>query len=182
MEKLKFILFSIIVLVILGLVGYWAFTTIQTGADFSKNQKIKQLQTENENLNKELKNLNDELGILKSKVEEPAPVVVDNTIPQTEKKPPSSISTYKYQSFIDDLQKLVDGNISMKLKSSGTRVGTLQDFLNIYNNTSNKIDNDYGVSTQKAIIAFQKAQGLKADGEAGVSTFKKMIDWLKKQN
>ena len=135
MEKLKFILFSIIVLVILGLVGYWAFTTIQTGADFSKNQKIKQLQTENENLNKELKNLNDELGILKSKVEEPAPVVVDNTIPQTEKKPPSSISTYKYQSFIDDLQKLVDGNISMKLKSSGTRVGTLQDFLNIYNNT-----------------------------------------------
>ncbi|MBU0999326.1 peptidoglycan-binding protein [Patescibacteria group bacterium] len=69
----------------------------------------------------------------------------------------------------------------MKLKSRGTRVGTVQNFLNIYNNTSDKVDNDYGTSTQKAVTAFQKDQGLNADGEAGSGTFNKMISWLKKQ-
>ncbi|PIR68691.1 hypothetical protein COU48_02755 [Candidatus Nomurabacteria bacterium CG10_big_fil_rev_8_21_14_0_10_03_31_7] len=69
----------------------------------------------------------------------------------------------------------------MKLKSIGTRVGTVQNFLNVYNKTSNKIDNSYGASTQKAVASFQKTQGMTADGEAGPSTFSKMIDWLKKQ-
>jgi peptidoglycan hydrolase-like protein with peptidoglycan-binding domain len=69
----------------------------------------------------------------------------------------------------------------MKLSSSGTRVGTVQNFLNLYNKTSNKIDNDYGASTVKSVAAFQKAQGLTADGQAGSSTFSKMISWLKKQ-
>ncbi|MDE2031162.1 MAG: peptidoglycan-binding protein [Patescibacteria group bacterium] len=69
----------------------------------------------------------------------------------------------------------------MKLKSTGSRVGTVQNFLNIYNNTSSKVDNDYGASTQKAVMAFQKDQGLSADGQAGSSTFAKMISWLKKQ-
>ncbi|PIZ53219.1 hypothetical protein COY25_03820 [Candidatus Uhrbacteria bacterium CG_4_10_14_0_2_um_filter_41_7] len=69
----------------------------------------------------------------------------------------------------------------MKAKSSGTIVGVVQEFLNIYNKTSNRIDNDYGPGTQKAVTAFQKAQGITADGEAGPGTFRKMIDWLKKQ-
>jgi peptidoglycan hydrolase-like protein with peptidoglycan-binding domain len=67
----------------------------------------------------------------------------------------------------------------MKEKSQGTRVGTIQTFLNIYNNTSKKIDNDYGASTKADIIKFQKNEGLTADGGAGPSTFRKMIDWLK---
>ena len=69
----------------------------------------------------------------------------------------------------------------MKLKSTGTRVGTVQNFLNLYNKTSNKIDNDYGASTVASVALFQKAQGLTSDGQAGASTFNKMISWLEKQ-
>ena len=69
----------------------------------------------------------------------------------------------------------------MKLKSKGTRVGTVQEFLNIYNNTSKKVDNDYGAGTKTDVVNFQKKEGLTADGEAGPTTFVKMIDWLKKQ-
>lgn len=69
----------------------------------------------------------------------------------------------------------------MKEKSQGTRVGTLQAFLNIYNNTSKKVDNDFGAGTKTDVINFQKAEKLLADGEAGPGTFQKMIDWLKKQ-
>lgn len=182
MEKLKFILLSIVVLAVLGLLGYWSFSTIQSGSEFSSSQKIKQLQNENESLKKEVEILNKELDILKPKIDESAPSVEGDIVPPTtEQNPPPKPIVYKYQSLINELQKLVDDNIFMKLKSVGTRVGTLQNFLNIYNKTSNKVDNDYGVTMQKAVIAFQKDQGLSADGEAGPSTFNKMIDWLKKQ-
>ncbi|MEJ0002231.1 MAG: peptidoglycan-binding domain-containing protein [bacterium] len=55
----------------------------------------------------------------------------------------------------------------MKAKEADASVGNVQKFLNLYFKTSNKIDNDYGASTQKAVASFQKDQGLKADGFAG---------------
>jgi len=91
---------------------------------------------------------------------------------------------YKYQDLINEFQKLISDNVFLKQKSSGPRVGTVQKFLNIYNNTSNKVDNDYGVGTTKTVTAFQKDQkdsGLNANSEAGTNTFNQMIDWLKKQ-
>ncbi|HBB54043.1 TPA: hypothetical protein DHS24_02780 [Candidatus Nomurabacteria bacterium] len=69
----------------------------------------------------------------------------------------------------------------MKEKSQGTRVGTVQTFLNIYNNTSKLVDNDYGPGTKTDVMNFQKAEGITVDGEAGPGTFRKMIEWLKKQ-
>ena len=69
----------------------------------------------------------------------------------------------------------------MKVGSKGTRVGTVQNFLNLYNKTSKRVDNDYGKTTKTDVIAFQKAVGLTQDGETGPTTYKKMIEWLKKQ-
>lgn len=180
MNKLKFVLFSVVVLALLGLLGYWAFVAMQSGTQFKNAQKIKQLEEENSDLTEQVADLTSRLDEALSEL------AVFTTPAETPKKEnptpsPKENITYKNQSLINDLQKLIDDNIYMKLKSSGTRVGTVQKFLNIYNNTSNKIDNDYGTTMQKRIIAFQKDQGLKADGEAGPSTFSKMIGWLKKQ-
>jgi len=172
MEKLKFVLFSIISLSLLGLLGYWSVVTLQSGSEYKTSQKVEQLKKENEDLKTEVKNLTDELSVLQSKpVEEPVPSV----------KKDSAGTASKYQNLIDELQKLKDGNVFLKLKSSGLQVGTVQKFLNIYSNTSNKVDNDYGASTVKAVAAFQKDSGLNADGQAGPSTFSKMINWLEKQ-
>jgi len=172
MDKLKFALFSVVVLLMLGLIGYWAIATLQSGNEFAASQKIEQLQKENEDLKKEAENLTNELSALRPKEE-----------PKTEeiKQEPVQPTVYKYQNLINELQKLIDDNVFMKLKSGGGRVGTLQKFLNIYNNTSNKVDNDYGASTERAVKSFQKEQGLNADGQAGPGTFSQMIDWLKKQ-
>lgn len=156
---------------LVGIIGYWSVITIQSGTEFEVNQKIQQLQEENEKLAEKTKELADKLDSTQSKLEdlnEPAPISTQPTV-------------YKNQNLINELEKLIKDNVSMKLKSSGTRVGTVQNFLNIYNNTSNKVDNDYGAGTQKAVTAFQKDQGLTVDGEIGPSTFSKMIDWLKKQ-
>ena len=172
-EKFKFALFTIVVLALVGIFGYWAVASIQSGTEHATEEKIKQLEVENEDLKKEVSKLTSDFNTVQArlaKFEEPEPTVVST-------EPTSS----KYQSLIDDLQKLVDGNVFLKEKSRGPSVGTVQNFLNIYNDTSNKVDNDYGPGTVKAVTAAQKSLGLTADGEAGSSTFKKMIDWLKKQ-
>ena len=182
MEKLKFGLLSIVVLFLLGLLGYWAITTIQSGSEYQANQKLEQLTKENGDLKIQVAALTDQIDTLQSQLPDNTPDTSPESGDQTTSKPTTTTtSTYKYQSLINDLQKLVDGNILMKLKSSGTSVGIVQQFLNIYNKTSNKIDNDFGPSMEKLIIAFQKDQGITADGQVGPGTYSKMIDWLKKQ-
>lgn len=84
----------------------------------------------------------------------------------------------QYASLISQLEKLIADTVLMKEGSRGTRVGTVQEFLNVYNGTSNKVDNDYGPGTKTKVANFQKAVGLTADGQAGPNTYQKMIDWL----
>lgn len=174
MDKLKFALYSIVVLALVGILGYWAIVTIKSGSEFAATQKIGELQGQNEDLTKQVADLTQQLNSAQAQVANLTPAPTPSVTAPTK-------STYKNQTLINQLQQLVTDNINMKLKSTGTRVGTIQNFLNIYNNTSNKIDNDYGASTVKAVAAFQKAQGLTSDGQAGVSTFNKMISWLEKQ-
>ncbi len=171
MDKLKFILFSIVTLGLLGLLGYWSFVTLQSGTEYVKDQKIKQLEKENKDLKTEAQKQKDELNVLQSKLEQFTPSV----------KPEPEPIVYKYQSLMDELQKLAEDNVFLKQKSRGANVGTVQKFLNVYNNTSSEVDNDYGAGTAKEVAAFQKNSELNADGEAGRNTFNKMIDWLKKQ-
>jgi len=177
MEKLKFLLFSILTLSLMGFAGYWAVVTLQSGTEHVADQKIKQLEKENKDLKSEIEKYKNELSVFQSKLGESINSVKKE--PEPEPKPEAVI--YKYQDIITELQKLINDNVSLKQKSSGSSVGIVQKFLNIYNNTSNKVDNDYGASTEKAVMAFQRKEGLNADGEAGPNTFKKMIDWLKKQ-
>jgi small nuclear ribonucleoprotein (snRNP)-like protein len=181
METFKFTLFSIVVLSLLGLGGYWAVSTIQSGSEHVSSDKIKKLENANLELNQEVGNLKDQLGqieqSLKDEIQASQPVQVAQPPAET----PVTVSAFKNQPLINELQKLVSDNVIVKLKSKGTRVGTLQKFLNLYNNTSNKIDNDFGADIQNALIVFQKASGLPGDGQAGKTTYLKMIDWLKRQ-
>lgn len=178
METLKSWVFSILVLAVLGGLGYFAFTSMESGAEHAKNEKISMLEDENETLKKEVEDLTKELEKYKPAEVAKVPEVVKEE-PKIEE--PQEPAVYKHQSLINELQKLINDKVNMKLGSKGTRVGTVQKFLNIYNNTNNKVDNAYGESMKKAVLAFQKAEGLTADGNAGPSTYQKMIEWLKKQ-
>jgi peptidoglycan hydrolase-like protein with peptidoglycan-binding domain len=86
-----------------------------------------------------------------------------------------------YSDLISRLQDLIDDVVLMKEGSRGTRVGTVQEFLNLYNDTTGGIDNDYGPGTKSKVAAFQKAEGLSADGQAGPNTYRAMIEWLNEQ-
>jgi murein L,D-transpeptidase YcbB/YkuD len=184
MENFKFILFSFLVLVLVGGAGYWAFSTIESGSSHVDIQKQKELENKNEELIKEIVELKKQISLLQADkealIQKPEAIEEVKTPEPVNPTPtPTKVTISKNQSLMNELQKLVDGNIYLKLKSQGVAVGTIQKFLNTYNKTSNRIDNDYGASTVTAVKNFQKAQGLTADGETGPNTYKKMITWLK---
>lgn len=172
MRNFKFITISIIAVLVLALLLVWALSGLQSGTEHRTGEIISSLEKENEELQEKITILERELDLLKP-VETEEPVIEEPTITTPE--------TYKYQTLINDIEKLISDNVQMKLKSRGTRVGTVQEFLNLYNGTSKKIDNDYGQGTKTDVANFQKAEGLTADGEAGPATYRKMIEWLKKQ-
>jgi hypothetical protein len=185
MEDFKFVIFSIIILAILGFSGYWAFGTIESGSTHMDNQVKKELEDKNRQLAKEVSDLKNQVSLLNVEketdtIKSESEAIVDNTPKEdTEKLAEVKSTILKYQSLIDELQKLVDGNIYLKNKSQGPAVGSIQKFLNIYNNTNNKVDNDYGVSTSNGVKIFQKDIKITVDGETGPNTYKKMITWLK---
>lgn len=189
MENFKFFIFSVFILALVGFAGYWAFTTMETGSTHVDAEKQQDLEDANEELSKEVTDLKRQISLLELEVEQgikkEEPIVAGaNTTtptvtPTTPTTTPTTPTVSKNQTLINELQKLVDGNIYLKAKSQGPAVGSVQKFLNVYNKTSNKVDNDYGPSTVTAVKNYQKANGLTADGEAGVNTFKKMISWLK---
>ncbi len=183
MEKLKVFIFWVIVLALMGLLGYWAFGTIQSGSEYVSAEKITKLEKDNEDLKKQVGELVAEIAVLKPAVPTVAQRVVEEPLAtqKTEQGRPVPTTINKNQSLINELQKLIDDSVVMKKGSRGTRVGTIQEFFNLYNKTKNRIDNDYGASTEKAVINFQKDQGLTADGEADKTLFEKMIAWLEKE-
>lgn len=175
-ETLKANLLILVFLAIMVAIGYWA---------------VKSLQVSPEEFDAEVTDVrpvivNEPTGYNPNG--EPSPVTetpTESSKPEEVEKPttPSiSESSGLYDELIADLQKLITDNVLMKKGSRGTRVGTVQEFLNIYNGTDSKIDNDYGGTTENQIKAFQKAEGIPSDGQAGPGTYTKMVDWLKKQN
>lgn len=185
METAKFVIGSIIVLGLFGLLGSWAVGSMQSGSDYVNNQKIEKLEQENEALKEEAEMLKAELSSLEGAVaEKPATEPAEKPAEEkpTETKPKPTTTTYKNQTLINELQKVLNSGTILKLKSTGPAVGSVQKFLNLYNKTSNKIDNDYGATTKARVTAFQKAEGVSPQsGDTGKATLTKMIAWLKKQ-
>ena len=181
MENIKFGLFSIIILALLLFVGYWAFQNMESGSSHLANQELKNIKQENIDLKEENKDLKNKITILQSEsAKEPVEVEIkQDVVVETPKQ--TQVIVLKHQDLIDELQKLIDGNIYMKKGSKGPRVGTIQNFLNLYNKTSNRIDNDFGPTLEASLKKFQTAEKLTPDGQVGPSTYKRMIDWLKKQ-
>lgn len=184
MENFKSIIFSLLLLFILGYSGYWAFSTMESGSDHVNIQKQKELEERNRVLEKEVADLNREVLLLKTdkqqteskEAQDKEQFVSSNT---TNGDSVATSNVYKYESLINELQKLIDSRVYLKNKSQGPAVGTIQKFFNVYNNTTAKIDNDYGLSTSTNVKNFQKEEGLTVDGETGPATYQKMIDWLK---
>ncbi len=63
---------------------------------------------------------------------------------------------------------------SLKLGSSGSEVRTVQSRLKTLGYYTGSVDGDFGEGTQQAVILFQRANGLEADGKVGAATLAKL--------
>ena len=96
-----------------------------------------------------------------------------------EVQPDTSELNNEFSKLITDLENLIENQVIMKEGSQGTRVGIVQEFLNVYFDRNDRIDNAYGPGTASRVRDFQRAEGLSADGQAGPNTYRKMIETLR---
>ncbi len=168
MTEGKFQLIAAIFFIALGAVGHWAFSSL----DFGKAREVVVEDIENiGDTSEDISDITDSLADLTAEIEQ-------NNQPTPENPTSPEATINPHQALIAELQELVTDEIFMKVGSRGTRVGTVQNFLNVFNKTTGGIDNEFGPGTKNKIIAFQKAVKITADGEPGPATYQKMIDWL----
>ena len=94
---------------------------------------------------------------------------VETSKTSTSKKKPVKSTKKGYSETFPSLPKkgyLAEGD-------KGVQVGRLQAFLNWYGDYGLKRDDSFGPKTEKAVKAFQKAEGLEADGYFGKDSLKK---------
>jgi hypothetical protein len=150
--------------------GYWAVVSIQKSPEEFDRQEVDVSPIiVSEPIGSGGQTSSQASGVVETPVETP---------PQT---PAEGQSSSSFSSLIGGLQKLVDDNVLMKSGSRGSRVGVVQEFLNIYTGVDARVDNDYGPGTETRVRNFQRENGLTADGQAGPNTYRKMIEWLNKQ-
>jgi murein L,D-transpeptidase YcbB/YkuD len=159
---------NLLILIFFGAVfgvGYWAVKTLQVNPDqFDKRE-----------IDARPMIVSEPAGIVSN-----VPAIQEMSPPTTTTTQPSNISSPNNQ-LKSELERLVADNVLMKSGARGTRVGTIQRFLNLYNNTNLSVDNDFGPGTENRLRDFQRKEGLTADGQAGPNTYRKMIEWLDKQ-
>ena len=71
------------------------------------------------------------------------------------------------------------GNPLLSTGSRGSGISWLQTALNKANNAGLDVDGQFGSGTKQAVINFQKANGLEADGIAGPATVNKLVEVIK---
>ncbi len=169
LDTLKANILIIIFLGGIGFLGYWGVTSLQVNSE--------EFDTQRTDVRPVIEN--EPTGYLEETSSQVSETSTNTTT--TTSSSSSTTSSGSYGDLENALQKLIDDNVLMKNGSRGTRVGTIQEFLNVYNGTDSKMDNDFGATTENQVKAFQKTEGLSADGQTGPNTYKKMIEWLKKQ-
>lgn len=173
MDNTKFNLVSIVLFVVLVGLGVLAFFTLTPPKRYSEKHQ--------NNLMEEQVVVNDiDESTVGTIVDTTEPATAEPVTPTTATVTTTTTASTEHAELLEKLQGLIDDKIVMKVGSKGTRVGTVQKFLNIYLGTTKTVDNQYGEGTKADVIKFQKDQGLTADGQPGPGTYQKMIDWLKK--
>ena len=79
------------------------------------------------------------------------------------------------------LQALITQKIVLKKGSKGDAVKTIQEFMNQYFKSNYKIDGDFGKTLETNVKKFQTANKITATGQVASKTMQAMVDWLAKQ-
>lgn len=174
MNELKYQITQIVFLVLLGLGAYWAFTHLDDGISYTRDEIVTVAQNTDATPDETINVIDNETVLSAGEDTELAPPVNDIEVVVNPTDSNSGNSD-----LIDDLQKIVDADIIMKSGSNGTRVGSVQKFLDLYFSDKDVVaDNDFGPGTTRLVKEFQTKELNGGDGRVGPNTLKEMIKWL----
>lgn len=179
MNELKYQITQILFLILLGFGAYWSFTHLDNGISYGRDEIV--------TINNDVSPPDETLNVIDN--ENVTPVDLENiseatpvlspAVSVTEASPEKPIAVTSNIALISELQKIVEANIIMESGSSGSRVGTVQEFLDLYfENRDISKDNDYGPGTTRLVREFQTKELNGGDGRVGPNTLKAMIKWL----
>lgn len=167
MNEFKFQLSTIVLVALLAFGAYWAFTNLDTGVRYQRDDIIVS--------DPETDAVVDEVIVQN---DDTTDVIVEQEQTDVPDSMPTPSLSEEQQTLLAELEDLIVDDIFMREGSRGTRVGTVQNFLNLYLDTESSVDNQYGPGTRARVRQFQEQEGLSADGLAGPSTYGAMIDVL----
>jgi hypothetical protein len=175
MNEFKFQVVNIFLLVALVLGMYWAFTHIDNGVTYGSRDVVQGTLEDTDTASPQ----ETDDTIFDASQDTSTTAEEDTAELEVSYEVPNTNLTAAEKTLISELEGLIEDAIFMKSGSRGTRVGTVQKFLNIYFNKKGTVDGDYGPGTLADVKKFQQAEGLGADGLAGPTTYAKMIEILK---
>ena len=179
MNELKYQITQILFLVLLGFGAYWAFTHLDDGITYTRDEIVTVMENnqapdeiinviENENI------VSNELEITSGESNQNIPVDT-NSMNQGQIESSTNIN----QELVSSLERLQESNIILSSGSSGSRVGIVQEFLDVYfSDRDITVDNDYGPTTTRLVREFQTTELTGGDGRVGPNTLRAMIQWL----
>jgi murein L,D-transpeptidase YcbB/YkuD len=162
MNRISFTVVTVIIILLLMWIGWYAFITLKMPASDAPSEKIGDIYTV----------ATDPVGQGDVAPVSEAPSSSDTA---------TSVADSTPDSLQDRLQKLLDAKTTLKIGSKGPAVGTIQEFMNLYFKKTLKVDNDFGKTLEANVKAFQKANGITQTGQVGTQGLTKMIEWVKKQ-
>ena len=182
MNEFKFQIMSFFLIALLGVSVYWAFTTLDSGTTYTKENYVVANEIETTPLISETlldDNTEEDLGEVGSEQEVENGDESEGFEISTEEDTSSSGNNSTNASLIADINTLVDGGTIYQPGSNGDAVGTIQEFLDVYfTDVELTIDKDFGPTTTRYVKEFQEAELGGGDGRVGPNTFRKMIEIL----
>lgn len=171
MNEFKYQISQIILLVLLGAGGYWAFTHLDSGVTYTRDQVVdRDAVAITSPIPDGTANIIDN-QVVEGEVSEEAPTPVDSE--------PSQIPESGNTELLNDLNGIRDSGVILASGTRNENVEKVQEFLDIYFDSRDiTIDGDYGPGTKNLVLEFQRAELNGGDGRVGPNTLGKMIEVL----
>jgi type II secretory pathway pseudopilin PulG len=173
MNDFRFTLISVLIFIIIIGLGALAFYALEPGDRNGARQLITKLETQLADTQEELQEAYRKIAALESDNEQ---LIEEEEQQETEE--PTEPTESSNPELLAALESLQSRGVILGPGAQGSDVGTIQKFLNVYNNTSGGVDNDFGNGTRSKVEAFQRDQNISVDGGVGPGTLGEMIKWL----
>lgn len=175
MNELKYQTTQIVFLILLGLGTYWAFTHLDTGVRYERDQLVVASEARNDSPDQTISIISNENILSNDSVQAVEKTSETQKPEQTTPAPDTNNST----SLISDLTDIASSGSIIQSGASGNRVEAIQEFLSIYFSNKNiVVDGDFGPTTAQLVKDFQSQEIGGGDGRVGPNTLGSMVEWL----